>query len=111
MQVLTFVWVPTLLDSLVPFAFLACELFMAHFVFNNLRSWLLTLGLMFVAGGAAQILTVTLYSLDVHTNGRTCQWSQNSKHVEFFDPMYPGWIFPTRRQSFNWILAHLQQDH
>jgi hypothetical protein len=59
MQVLAFVWVPTLLDSLVPFAFLACELFMGHFVFNNLRSWLLTLGLMYVVGGAAQILTVT----------------------------------------------------
>lgn len=59
MQVLTFVWVPTLLDSLVPFAFLASELFMAHFVYNNLRGWLLTLGLIFVVGGAAQILTVT----------------------------------------------------
>ncbi len=59
MQVLAFVWVPTLLDSLVPFAFLACELFMAHFVYNNLRGWLLTLGLIFVVGGAAQILTVT----------------------------------------------------
>ena len=59
MQVLAFVWVPTLLDSLVPFAFLACELFMGHFVYNNLRGWLLTLGLIFVVGGAAQILTVT----------------------------------------------------
>ena len=59
MQVLAFVWVPTLLDSLVPFAFLAGELFMAHFVYNNLRGWLLTLGLIFVVGGAAQILTVT----------------------------------------------------
>jgi hypothetical protein len=44
MQVLMFVWVPTLLDSLVPFAFLASELFMAHFVYNGLRGWLLTLG-------------------------------------------------------------------
>jgi len=59
MQVLMFVWVPTLLDSLVPFAFLASELFMAHFVYNGLRGWLLTLGLIFVGGGAAQILTVT----------------------------------------------------
>lgn len=59
MQVLAFVWVPTLLDSLVPFAFLACELFMTHFVYNNLRSWLLTLGLIFIVGGAAQILTIT----------------------------------------------------
>jgi hypothetical protein len=59
MQVLAFVWVPTLLDALVPFAFLASELFMAHFVYNNLRGWLLTLGLIFVVGGAAQILTLT----------------------------------------------------
>ncbi len=59
MQVLAFVWVPTLLDSIVPFAFLASELFMGHFVYHNLRGWLLTLGLIFVVGGAAEILTVT----------------------------------------------------
>jgi len=57
MQVLAFVWVPTLLDSLVPFAFLAGELFMAHFVYHGLRGWLLTLGLIFVIGGASQIVS------------------------------------------------------
>ncbi len=57
MQVLAFVWVPTLLDSLVPFAFLASELFMAHFVYHGLRGWLLTLGLIFVIGGASQIVS------------------------------------------------------
>ena len=57
MQVLAFVWVPTLLDSLVPFAFLACELFMAHFVYHGLRGWLLTLGLIFIVGGASQIVS------------------------------------------------------
>lgn len=57
MQVLAFVWVPTLLDSLVPFAFLAGELFMAHFVYHGLRGWLLTLGLIFVVGGASQIVS------------------------------------------------------
>lgn len=41
MQALAFVWIPTLLDSLAPFAFLATELFMAHFVYGNLRAWLL----------------------------------------------------------------------
>ena len=50
---------PTLLDSLVPFAFLACELFMAHFVYHGLRDWLLILGLSFVVGIAAQLLTFT----------------------------------------------------
>ena len=59
MQVLAFVWLPTLLDSLVPFAFLAGELFMAHFVYHGLRGWLLTLGLIFIVGGAATLLTLT----------------------------------------------------
>jgi hypothetical protein len=59
MQVLAFVWLPNLLDSLVPFAFLAGELFMAHFVYHGLRGWLLTLGLIFIVGGAATLLTLT----------------------------------------------------
>src|SRR5579864_2356309 len=59
MQVLAFVWLPTLLDSLVPFAFLAGELFMAHFVYHGLRGWLLTLSLLFIVGGAANLLTLT----------------------------------------------------
>jgi hypothetical protein len=59
MQALAFVWMPALLDSLVPFAFLACELFAAHFVYHGLRGWLLAFGLGFVVGGAAQLLTLT----------------------------------------------------
>ncbi len=59
MQVLAFVWLPNLLDSLVPFAFLAGELFMAHFVYHGLRGWLLTLSLLFIVGGAANLLTLT----------------------------------------------------
>ena len=59
MQALAFVWIPALLDSLVPFAFLAGELFAAHFVYHGLRGWLLALGLSFVVGGAAQLLTLT----------------------------------------------------
>lgn len=57
MQVLTFVWMPTLVDSLVPFAFLAGELFMAHFVYGGLRYWLLSLSLTFVVGTLASIVT------------------------------------------------------
>ena len=57
MQILMFVWVPTLVDSLVPFAFLATELFTAHFVYHSLRSWLLSLGLTFVVGAIASIVT------------------------------------------------------
>jgi hypothetical protein len=59
MQALAFVWMPTLLDSLVPFAFLVSELFAAHFVYHGLRGWLLALGLSFVAGAVAQFLTLT----------------------------------------------------
>ena len=57
MQILMFVWMPTLVDSLVPFAFLASELFAAHFVYHDLRSWLLSLGLTFVVGTIASIVT------------------------------------------------------
>jgi hypothetical protein len=57
MLVLAFVWVPTLLDSAIPFAFLAGELFATQFVYDNLRLWLLTAALLFLVGGAAQIVT------------------------------------------------------
>jgi hypothetical protein len=57
MQALAFAWVPTLLDALVPFSFLACELFLAHFVYQDLRNWLLTLGLTCVVGAAAYMVT------------------------------------------------------
>jgi hypothetical protein len=58
MQILMYVWVPTLVDSLVPFAFLAGELFMAHFVYGGLRNWLLSLGITFVVGTIASIVTI-----------------------------------------------------
>lgn len=57
MQILMFVWVPMLVDSLVPFAFLATELFAAHFVYHGLRYWLLSLGLTFVVGIIANFVT------------------------------------------------------
>lgn len=57
MQILMFVWMPTLVDSLVPFAFLATELFTAHFVFHSLRNWLLSLGLTFAVGIMASFVT------------------------------------------------------
>jgi hypothetical protein len=41
MTVLSHVWLPGLLDSLVPFAFLVAELLMVHFVGQDLRGWLL----------------------------------------------------------------------
>jgi hypothetical protein len=58
MQILAFVWVPTLLDAAVPFAFLAGELFLAYFVDHDPRAWLLTLGLLGVVGTLAHVLTL-----------------------------------------------------
>lgn len=57
MQVLAFVWAPSLIDSVVPFAFLVGELFAIHFVYNNLRLWLFTAACIFLVGVAAQIVT------------------------------------------------------
>jgi hypothetical protein len=57
MQILAFVWVPALLDSAVPFAFLAGELFATYFVYDNLRLWLFTTALIFLVGVAAQLVT------------------------------------------------------
>ena len=57
LQVLAFVWMPTVLDTIVPFAFLAAELLLAHCVYQDLRLWLLALGLVSTVGLAAGILT------------------------------------------------------
>jgi hypothetical protein len=54
MQALAFVWLPTLIDSLVPFGFLTSELFMAHFVYGSQRAWLLATGIGFVVGVLAR---------------------------------------------------------
>jgi hypothetical protein len=48
MQALAYVWMPTLIDSAVPFGFLVAELFLAHFVYGNVRLWLLVAGLGFI---------------------------------------------------------------
>lgn len=55
MTVLSHVWLPALADSLVPFAFLASELLMVHFVGRDLRGWLLGYGLVALVGVAAWV--------------------------------------------------------
>jgi hypothetical protein len=55
MTVLSHVWLPALADSLVPFAFLASELLMVHFVGEDLRGWLLGYGLVALVGVAAWV--------------------------------------------------------
>ena len=57
MMVLAYVWLPTLLDSIVPFAFVATELFLAHFVYGNVRGWLLAYAGCYLVGIAAGVLT------------------------------------------------------
>src|SRR5215831_18481843 len=56
MMVLAYVWLPTLLDSIVPFAFVATELFLAHFVYGNVRGWLLAYAGCVLVGIAAWFL-------------------------------------------------------
>jgi len=56
MQALAYVWMPTLLDSAIPFAFLVAELFMAHFVYGDQRAWLLAAGVGFGFGLLAYAL-------------------------------------------------------
>jgi hypothetical protein len=53
MMVLAYVWLPSLLDSIVPFAFVTAELFLAHFVFGNVRGWLLAYAGCYLVGIAA----------------------------------------------------------
>ena len=48
MQALAYVWMPTLVDSALPFGILVAELFLAHFVYGGERIWLLVAGLAFV---------------------------------------------------------------
>ncbi|HEV8193533.1 MAG TPA: hypothetical protein VGP82_18890, partial [Ktedonobacterales bacterium] len=50
MQALAYVWLPTLLDSLVPFAYLVVELFTAHLAYGDQRIWLLSVGIGFIVG-------------------------------------------------------------
>ena len=59
MQALAYVWLPTLLDSAIPFAFLVAELFLVHFVYGNQRAWLLVAAVAFALGLAASALRRT----------------------------------------------------
>ena len=53
MMVQAYVWLPSLLDSIVPFAFVAAELFLVHFVYGNVRGWLLAYAACYLVGIAA----------------------------------------------------------
>src|SRR5690348_15607044 len=66
MQALAYVWMPTLLDSAVPFAFLVAELFLAHLVYGNQRAWLLGGSLAFAVG----ILAYALRRTQTYRNSR-----------------------------------------
>jgi hypothetical protein len=53
MQALAYVWMPTLVDSALPFAFLVAELFLAYLVYGNQRAWLLVAGVAYGLGVVA----------------------------------------------------------
>jgi hypothetical protein len=53
MQALAYIWMPTLIDSALPFAFLVAELFLAYLVYGNQRAWLFTAGIAYALGVAA----------------------------------------------------------
>ena len=57
MMVLVYFWIPGLVDSVVPFAFAAGELFMAHFVAGDTRDWLFAYGATFAVGMMAWFVT------------------------------------------------------
>src|SRR5919199_3582478 len=54
-QALLYTWLPTFLDSLVPFAFLVVELFLAHLVYQTEHAWLLAYGGVFLGGVGARV--------------------------------------------------------
>jgi hypothetical protein len=58
MQALAYVWMPNLVDSLVPFAFVAVELIVAHFVYGNQRAWLLAASIAYAIGVVAARATI-----------------------------------------------------
>jgi hypothetical protein len=68
MQALAYVWMPTLLDSAVPFAFLVAELFLTHFVYGGQRAWLLAAAVAFTVGLAANVLARTQTDRDRRQN-------------------------------------------
>jgi hypothetical protein len=70
MMVLAYVWMPTLLDSLVPFAFVAAELFLGHFVYGNTRGWLLAYAGCYLLGAIAWVLQNTQARLLANENRR-----------------------------------------
>jgi hypothetical protein len=68
MQALAYVWMPTLLDSALPFAFLVAELFLTHFVYGNQRAWLLAATVSYTVGLAANVLARTQTDRDRRQN-------------------------------------------
>lgn len=56
MMVVAYVWLPTLYDSLIPFAFGAAELFLGFFVYGNARGWLLAYAGCYLVGVAAWLV-------------------------------------------------------
>lgn len=56
-MVIAYEWTPSLIDSVVPFVFVAAEVFTAHFVAHDVRNWLFAYSAIFAAGFMAWLVT------------------------------------------------------
>jgi len=79
MMVLGYVWVPTLVDSIVPFAFVAGELFMAHFVASDERAWLLAYAATLVVGLVAWVVTSVQAKRHIEENREILEVAQRQQ--------------------------------
>ena len=70
MLVVAYVWLPTLFDSLVPFGFVAAELFLGYFVYGNVRGWPLAYAGCYLVGVASWVVQNTQVHLLAHENQR-----------------------------------------
>jgi hypothetical protein len=93
MQALAYVWLPTLLDSAVPFAFLVVELFMTHFVYGNQRAWLLAIAVAFILGVAANVLARTQTDRDRRQNAGVVEAQRDYAPVRLVLAIIPIPIF------------------
>lgn len=95
MQSLAFVWLPTLLDSLVPFAFLVVELFMAHLAYGGQRTWLLIGGLGFAVGVASFLTASTQSQSPAHAaeNSGVREAISGTLRIRFASNIVPGVLF------------------
>lgn len=93
MQALAYVWMPTLLDSAVPFVFLVAELFMAHLVYGNQRAWLLAATVGFASGMLAYALRRTQTYRNSRQNAGVVRAISGYANLRLVLTVGPGAVF------------------